>query len=436
VERLRQLAGATEFVFHERDVLWADIEETDLLFLDTWHVYGQLKEEMRLHAGKVRRYIVLHDTTTFGEKGEAEGHRGLWPAVEEFLAQGTFRLKQRVANNNGLTVLEALRPAEAGYVNSAHGNGYAAQSIVFGEGIPGDPEAAGPVGPSARLALADRQARRAGGVGGGGPAVDSGAEAQAPNGPGEKAPSVRLAILGVVHNEEDLIGPFLEHYFGQGADTVFLLNDGCTDHTLEVAGRHPDVVITDLEADGQPPEGLRARALESYRAACAGQYDYVAVVEADEFLLPKEGGSLKDALLRHRDEPTLGAECFDVIQGPDEPPYDPSLPLLQQRRWGVPDPAGARTVVLRPGRPTVPAEVQSRDEAAEAATLSPFCLLRFAGADEGIFRRRRQRAKASTAGDSGADAPAEFLRDWQALQGHPGRVPLPVAVDSLAAVTA
>jgi hypothetical protein len=107
VERLRQLAGATEFVFHERDVLWADIEETDLLFIDTWHVYGQLKEELRLHAGKVRKYIALHDTTTFGERGEAEGHQGLWPAVEEFLAKGSFRLQQRFANNNGLTVLES-----------------------------------------------------------------------------------------------------------------------------------------------------------------------------------------------------------------------------------------------------------------------------------------------------------------------------------------
>jgi hypothetical protein len=30
----------------------------------------------------------------------------LWPAVEEFLAAGAFRLRQRFTNNNGLTVLE------------------------------------------------------------------------------------------------------------------------------------------------------------------------------------------------------------------------------------------------------------------------------------------------------------------------------------------
>jgi glycosyltransferase involved in cell wall biosynthesis/Flp pilus assembly protein TadD len=106
VGRLEAVAGRTEFHLHEADVLEVDIEETDLLFIDTWHVYEQLKEELRRHAGKVRRYIVLHDTTTFGERGEAEGRRGLWAAVEEFLAEGRFGLRQRLENNNGLTVLE------------------------------------------------------------------------------------------------------------------------------------------------------------------------------------------------------------------------------------------------------------------------------------------------------------------------------------------
>jgi hypothetical protein len=65
---------------------FVEIEPTDMLFIDTFHVYEQLRRELALHAGKARRFIVLHDTTTFGEKGEREGSRGLWPAVAEFLA--------------------------------------------------------------------------------------------------------------------------------------------------------------------------------------------------------------------------------------------------------------------------------------------------------------------------------------------------------------
>ncbi len=108
VEALRQAAGRTEFIFREKDVLWVEIEETDLLFIDTLHDYEQLREELRRHAPKAKKYIVLHDTTTFGQEGETEGHQGLWPAVEEFLAQGTFRLHSRYENNNGLTVLAAV----------------------------------------------------------------------------------------------------------------------------------------------------------------------------------------------------------------------------------------------------------------------------------------------------------------------------------------
>src|SRR5690606_29968661 len=108
VDELRELAGRTEFTFIEADVLEVEIEPTDLLFIDTWHVYEQLKEELRRHSVQARRYIVLHDTTTFGEQGESPGWRGLWPAVEEFLRMSTFRLKHRFHHNNGLTVLERL----------------------------------------------------------------------------------------------------------------------------------------------------------------------------------------------------------------------------------------------------------------------------------------------------------------------------------------
>jgi tetratricopeptide (TPR) repeat protein len=112
VDRLLALAGQTRMVLHEEDVLQADIEETDLLFVDTYHVYDQLRQELARHAAKVRKYIVLPHTTTFGEQGEVAGQRGLWPAIEEFLAQGGFRLQERYANNHGLTILErAGRPS-------------------------------------------------------------------------------------------------------------------------------------------------------------------------------------------------------------------------------------------------------------------------------------------------------------------------------------
>ena len=52
------------------DVLTIEIEPTDMLFIDTWHCYEQMKRELELHGNKVRKYIAFHDTYTFGEHGE------------------------------------------------------------------------------------------------------------------------------------------------------------------------------------------------------------------------------------------------------------------------------------------------------------------------------------------------------------------------------
>lgn len=128
IELARNLAeqAGIDFEFIKADTSnpELDIEETDLLFIDTWHVYPQLKKEFQLHSNKAKKYIILHDTTTFGELGESGSTlninpvtgqmemmrlQGLWPAVEEFLKENkNWKLKERFTHNNGLTVLERV----------------------------------------------------------------------------------------------------------------------------------------------------------------------------------------------------------------------------------------------------------------------------------------------------------------------------------------
>ena len=109
-------------------VLGNDLElapwKTDLLFIDTWHVYRQLAAELPRWAPYTTSTILLHDTTLNAEIDEAalsvpknealftsvEKH-GLWPAVTDFLnspAGINWRLKERRSNNNGLTILERV----------------------------------------------------------------------------------------------------------------------------------------------------------------------------------------------------------------------------------------------------------------------------------------------------------------------------------------
>lgn len=101
----------TYFTFEVANTLDLEIEETDLLFIDTLHNYNQLSGELKLHGNKSRKYIIFHDTTTFEWIGESYNGKvdevGLWPAIEEFLeANPHWELHQRYTNNNGLTILK------------------------------------------------------------------------------------------------------------------------------------------------------------------------------------------------------------------------------------------------------------------------------------------------------------------------------------------
>ena len=102
------------------DVLAIEIEETDLLFIDTWHCYDQLKKELELHAGKVGKYIAFHDTYTFGQKGEGysdmdvnyphrdglSGEGGIRKAIDEFLKENPeWEINYETEENNGLIVI-------------------------------------------------------------------------------------------------------------------------------------------------------------------------------------------------------------------------------------------------------------------------------------------------------------------------------------------
>jgi hypothetical protein len=109
VPTLQRVKGATDFRFYIADTRIVEIEPTDLLFIDTRHNYDQLSEELELHPSKVRRYIVLHDTTTFADHGEDGKPPGLWQAVEEFLmAHPEWELMARFTHNNGLSILKNI----------------------------------------------------------------------------------------------------------------------------------------------------------------------------------------------------------------------------------------------------------------------------------------------------------------------------------------
>ena len=126
-----ELLKASEGFDIEINYIWKnnltiDFSDTyDITFIDTWHVYGQLKRELKKFSKITNKYIIMHDTTIDGEIGETirngwdpinqsietgipvdEIYKGLWYAIEEFLQENhEWYLLHRYTNNNGLTIL-------------------------------------------------------------------------------------------------------------------------------------------------------------------------------------------------------------------------------------------------------------------------------------------------------------------------------------------
>lgn len=104
-----------DFEFVLGDTLEMEIEMTDMLFIDTLHRYAQLRTELEKHHDKVRKYIVLHDTQSFGMKDEGDEmpdprkgeKQGLLRAILDFLEEHCeWVVHEEYFNNNGLIILK------------------------------------------------------------------------------------------------------------------------------------------------------------------------------------------------------------------------------------------------------------------------------------------------------------------------------------------
>jgi hypothetical protein len=118
--------------FVQGDSLKLRLQPVDLLYIDTFHCYPQLKRELEKHHGSVSKYIIVPNVKVDGQQSEVVrlffahdideacarlgnvSHedicRGLMPAIEEFVGahKDTWRIAELAENNNGLAVLERI----------------------------------------------------------------------------------------------------------------------------------------------------------------------------------------------------------------------------------------------------------------------------------------------------------------------------------------
>lgn len=108
-------AAGIDWTFECRDTLAPDfeIDETDLLFIDTEHNYTQLLNELHKHGDKAKKFLMFHDTYTYGAKSYNGYDKGLRHAIDEWAgvvnADKTVWVTDIVFDHsNGLTVLKRV----------------------------------------------------------------------------------------------------------------------------------------------------------------------------------------------------------------------------------------------------------------------------------------------------------------------------------------
>lgn len=87
-----------DFQYIQASSLDIELEECDMIFFDTEHTFEQLSAELALHGNKATKYLVFHDTVSYGSV--------LLPAIQNFLKENKhWKIKEHYINNNGLMVL-------------------------------------------------------------------------------------------------------------------------------------------------------------------------------------------------------------------------------------------------------------------------------------------------------------------------------------------
>lgn len=112
VTQLEQWAreNGLDFTFHLQNVLDAVIEPTEMLLIDDRHHRDHVLAELERHHEKVSRWLLFHDTVTYGWIGqEGEPGTGINPGIEEFLRRHPeWQEYERFENNNGLLILRRI----------------------------------------------------------------------------------------------------------------------------------------------------------------------------------------------------------------------------------------------------------------------------------------------------------------------------------------
>ncbi len=82
-----------------------DIDNFDVLLVDSHHTAKNVEKELKAHAHKTNKFIIFHDTFLYGEVGD-DGGEGIKKPIYEFLSKNKeWKIIYNENHNNGLIIL-------------------------------------------------------------------------------------------------------------------------------------------------------------------------------------------------------------------------------------------------------------------------------------------------------------------------------------------
>lgn len=184
------------------------------------------------------------------------------------------------------------------------------------------------------------------------PAPASRPQAPAPFAPRTVPP--RVAVLTMARDEGPMLRRWVEHHAGLvGIDSLLVLDDQSVDGSTDDLGctvhRLPPL-------DGEGFELTRMRLASTLAEALLLVHDYVAFLDADEFLVTSPAFDTLGDLLAARGYPEIvGTVGLNVVQVPGEQPLDLTRPFLDQRGYAIFTPLMCKPALKRVAAPWVQA---------------------------------------------------------------------------------
>lgn len=102
---LNDYFGKKSIVIRQNTCEPIDIDNFDVLMVDSIHTAKNVEKELKAHAHKVNKFIIFHDTFLYGEVGD-DGGEGIKKPIYEFLSNNQeWKIIHEANNNNGLIIL-------------------------------------------------------------------------------------------------------------------------------------------------------------------------------------------------------------------------------------------------------------------------------------------------------------------------------------------